>query len=92
MADVPCERGHGLFLRVHDGVLDNVGRAGHLLWQVALHPAGRSASFGQQASGNEAVGRTNLPENDVLCQNMGATVMKERVVNGNTSTMFKYIK
>lgn len=66
MADVPCECGHGPFLRVHYRVLDDVCRAGHLLWKVPLHPARPSASFGQQTSGHEAVGRSNLSENDVL--------------------------
>lgn len=41
-----------------------------MLWKVPLHPARRSASFGQQTSGNEAVGWGNLPENDVLSQYM----------------------
>lgn len=40
VADVPRERGHGPFLRVHNGVLDDVCRAGHVLRKVALHPAG----------------------------------------------------
>lgn len=78
MADVPCERGHGPFLRVHNGILNDVRRAGHVLWKVALHPAWRSASFGQQTSGNEAVGRRNLPENDVLGQNMVTVPMEEK--------------
>lgn len=47
MAYVPRERGHGPFLRVHNGVFDDVRRAGHVLWKVALHPAWWSASFGQ---------------------------------------------
>lgn len=72
VADVPCESGHGLFLRVHNRVLNDVCRAGHLLWKVRLHPARRSARFGQQSSGFEAVGWSNLPENDVLSQNMVA--------------------
>lgn len=76
VADVPRERGHGPFLRVHDGVLDDVRLAGHLLGEVALHPARRSAGFGQQTSGNEAVGWSHLPENDVLGQDM-VTVEKE---------------
>lgn len=70
MADVPCERGHGPFLRVHNRVLNDVRRAGHVLWKVALHPARPSARFGQQTSGFEAVVRSNLSENDVLSQNM----------------------
>lgn len=70
VADVPGERGHGPFLRVHNGVLDDVRWAGHLLWKVALHPSRCSASFGQQTSGNQAVGWCNFPEDDVLRQNM----------------------
>ena len=70
MADVPRECGHGPFLRVHNRVLDDVRLAGHVLWKVPLHPARGSASFGQQTSGNEAVGWSHLSENDVLCQNM----------------------
>ncbi len=70
MTDVPCECGHGPFLRIHNRVLDDVRWAGHVLWKVPLHPARRSAMFGQQTSGNEAVGWSNLSENDVLRQNM----------------------
>lgn len=89
MADVPRESGHGPFLRVHNGVLDDVRRAGHVLWKVALHPAGWSASFGQQTSGNEAVGWTDLPENDVLCQNMVAVARKEKwLLNKNRFWLF----
>lgn len=50
-----------------------------MLWKVALHPARRSASFGQQTSGNEAVGWSNLSENDVLSQNMVTVGMEEKV-------------
>lgn len=78
VADVPCECGHGPFLRVHNGILNDVCWAGHVLWKVALHPAWRSASFGQQTSGNEAVGRSNLSENDVLSQNMVTGRMEEK--------------
>lgn len=78
MADVPCECGHGPFLRVHNRVLNDVCRAGHVLWKVPLHPAGSSASFGQQTSGNEAVSWGNLSENDVLSQNMVTAGKKEK--------------
>lgn len=70
MADVPGQSGHGPFLRVYDGVLDDVRRVGHVLWEVPLHPARCAAGFGQQTSGNEAVGRSNFSENDVLRQDM----------------------
>jgi len=70
VADVPGERGHGPLLGVHDGVLDDVGRAGHVLRQVALHPARPAARLGQQAPGLQAVGRCDLSEDDVLGQDM----------------------
>lgn len=54
-----------------------------MLWKVALHPARRSASFGQQTSGNEAVGWSNLSENDVLSQNMVTVGMEEKVMDQN---------
>lgn len=76
MADVPRECGHGPFLRVHDGVLDDVRRAGHVLWKVALHPARGTASFGQKTPGNEAVGWGNLSENYIFSQDM-VTVKEE---------------
>lgn len=70
MADVPCECGHGPFLGVHNGVLDDVRRAGHVLRKVPFHPARRSANFGQQTPRNQAVGWCNLSEYYVLSQNM----------------------
>lgn len=79
MADVPGECGHGPFLRVHNGVLDDVRRAGHVLWKVPLHPARRSACFGQQTSGNEAVGWSDLSEDNVLRQDMVTVGEKEEL-------------
>lgn len=79
MADVPCECGHGPFLRVHNRILDDVRGAGHVLRKIALHPTRRSASFGQQTSGNEAVGWGHLPENDVLCQNMVTVGVEDKI-------------
>lgn len=79
MADVPCEGGHGPFLRVHNRVLDDICRAGHLLWKVGLHPARCSARFGQETSGKEAVCWSNLSENDVFSQNMVTVGEKEKI-------------
>lgn len=79
MADVPCECGHGPFLRVHNRVLNDVCRAGHVLWKVPLHPARRSARFGQETSRNEAVGWSNLSENDIFSQNMVTVGEKKRL-------------
>lgn len=70
VGDVPGQGGHGPRLRVHHGVLNDVGLAGHVLGEVALHPARRAARFGQQTSGNQTVAGSNLPEDDVLRQNM----------------------
>lgn len=66
MADVPRHGGQGPLLRVHDGVLDDVRQAGHVLGEVALHPARRAAGLGHQTSGMEAVARRHLAEDDVF--------------------------
>lgn len=54
-----------------------------MLWEVALHPARRSARFGQQASGNEAVCWGDFSENDVLRQHMvtAGTEGKDQTTN-----------
>lgn len=46
VADVPRQCGHGPLLWVHNGVLNDISRARHVLWKIALHPARRSARFG----------------------------------------------
>lgn len=78
MADVPGDSGHGLGPGLHDGVLNNVGWAGHVSRQVLLSPAGHAARLGQQTPWNKAVVWSHLPENDVLRQDMVAEIDTER--------------
>lgn len=70
MADVPGEGGEGPALGVHDGVLDDVGRARHVGGEVLLSPAGRPVGLGQQPPGNESVIWGDLPEEDILSEDM----------------------
>lgn len=44
-----------------------------MLWKILLHPSRCPARFGQKSSGNEAVGWGDLPENNVLSQDMVTT-------------------
>lgn len=73
MADVPGERDHGPFLRIHYRVLDDVGLACHVAGKKLFRPAWHSADFGQEATGKEAIIRSHLPKDDVFRQHVITT-------------------
>lgn len=73
MADVPGERDHGPFLRIHYRVLDDVGLACHVAGKKLFRPAWHSADFGQESTGKEAIIRSHLPKDDVFRQHVITT-------------------
>lgn len=77
MVEVPGVGGQAPVDGVHDGVLDDVHRAGHAGGEQALCPARKPIGLHQEASGEEPVVRSHLPVHNVLCENMGADGYKK---------------
>ena len=83
MVDVPGEGGHGLVLRVHNRILQDVHRVSNIGRKQSLGPAGHPVSLGQETTGQELLVRGHLPVHYVFRQDMFAASIRVKVTLGS---------